>query len=372
MIFIKSLINLLLFLSIDNSKKDFVLYCESSFYRDHFVDLIDNLLSLDQQNVIILTSNIDDFNFFKKKTKCFFIKNYFLLQVFFKLLNCKFMIMTLTDLGQHLQKSKNCKNYVYFFHALASTHEIYTNTAFKNYDIILTNGEYQSKELILAEEKFDFPKKEIVNSGYFFLDYIKRKAKLDIKKKQNILFAPSWNYSKKNLFEDHSINIINKLLENNFNITLRPHPEHFKRSKDKINKIKNTFLKNENFDLDSDISNLRSLEKAELVITDNSSIVLEFVLVFKRPIIYIDYEKKIHNPNRSQIPIETIDEKFKKEFGATVSIKDLNGMPNLCLDLIENKNQLEEKVKIFNEKYFSNLGSSANFAAKYLISKKDL
>ena len=64
------------------------------------------------------------------------------------------MIMTLTDLGSHLVRSKSCRYYVYFFHATASTHKIYTHTAFKNYDIILSNGEYQTKELIEAEEVF--------------------------------------------------------------------------------------------------------------------------------------------------------------------------------------------------------------------------
>jgi hypothetical protein len=50
-------------------------------------------------------------------------------------------------------------------------------SAFKNYDIILSNGEYQFKELRLAEEQFNFPKKEVVNSGYFFLDNINKSFK---------------------------------------------------------------------------------------------------------------------------------------------------------------------------------------------------
>ena len=45
--------------------------------------------------------------------------------------------MTLTGLGNPLPKSNSCNYYVYFFHALASTHQIYTKDAFKNYDIIL-------------------------------------------------------------------------------------------------------------------------------------------------------------------------------------------------------------------------------------------
>ena len=54
------------------------------------------------------------------------------------------MIMTLTDLGNHIQKSKLCKYYVYYFHAIDN---VLLKSTFKNYDVILANGEYQAKEL---------------------------------------------------------------------------------------------------------------------------------------------------------------------------------------------------------------------------------
>ena len=78
------------------------------------------------------------------------------------------MIMTLTDLGIHFQKSKLCKFYVYFFHAIASTHQIYTNSAFKNYDIILSNGEYQSKIFndLSATELEDAARVEVSKPSY--------------------------------------------------------------------------------------------------------------------------------------------------------------------------------------------------------------
>ena len=85
------------------------------------------------------------------------------------------VIMTLTDLDNHeIKKSKFCKNYVYIFHSLASTHKCYTKEAFKNYDIILSNGDYQ-KELEIAE-KFLILKK-IFNTGYLYLEeLLKEKA----------------------------------------------------------------------------------------------------------------------------------------------------------------------------------------------------
>jgi len=367
--FFESLINLIKFINIDNKKKEFVFYSESKFYRDYFIDLILNLKKLDQKNIILITSDKDDIIFFKETLTCLYIKNYFILSIFFKMLKCKFMIMTLTDLGNHFQKSKLCKFYVYFFHAIASTHQIYTNSAFKNYDIILSNGEYQSKELKLAEEKFSFPKKEIVNSGYFFLDNIKKKANLKSKEKRHVLFAPSWNYNNENLFNDYGIDVISNLLSKNFILTLRPHPEHYKRSKNTINKINKLFSNDKNFFLDKSISNLKSLEKAEILITDNSSIVFEFMLIFKRPIIYIDYREKIHNIDKDKIPIMTIDEEFKTVFGNKLNISNLENLADLCENLINENNVSSQLVDSFAKKYLSNLDHSASFAANYLTNK---
>ena len=41
-------------------------------------------------------------------------------------------------------------------------------------------------------------------------DSTKENEDISIKEKNHILFAPSWNYNKNNLFEDHCIDIINK------------------------------------------------------------------------------------------------------------------------------------------------------------------
>lgn len=370
-IFFESLINLIKFVKIDNNKKEFVFYSESKFYRDHFVDLILNLKKLGQNNIILITSDKDDIAFFKGILTCFYIKNYFILSIFFKILNCKFMIMTLTDIGNHFAKSKLCKYYVYFFHAIASTHKIYTHSAFKNYDIILSNGEYQTKELTLAEQKFNFPKKEIVNSGYFFLDNIKRKANLKSKEKRHILFAPSWNYNKSNLFDDYCIEIVSSLLSENFTLTLRPHSEHYTRSKKTINKIKDLFLNNENFFLDKSYSNLKSLEKSEIIITDNSSIVFEFILIFERPIIYIDYKDKVHNVSIDKISIKSIDDELKENFGNILNISDLKKLPELCETLLIKNNLSSDSINSFSKKYLSNLNNSASFASNYLINKSN-
>ena len=279
------------------------------------------------------------------------------------------MIMTLPDLGNHISKSKNCDFYVYFYHALGSTHKIYTKEAFKNYDIIFTNGEYQSKELKKAEIEYNFPKKEIVNIGYFFLDHLKKKANLKIVEEKNILFAPSWNYNIKNLFNDYSIQIIFKLLNNNYKVTLRPHPEHYKRSKKTLKKILDNYNCEKNFSIDKNFSNLKSLEKASILITDNSSIVFEYLLLFKRPIIYINYVEKIHNESSYQLKLSTIENDLKQNFGNIISVDELDKLPKICQNLTKKNNLNQKKLDEFITKYFTNIEYSSAYAAEYLIAK---
>ena len=367
MSFFRSLINLVKFNNLPLKEKKFVFFSETNFYKDHYIDLLENLEKYQKGSVVIVTSDINDFNFYKFKFKTFLIENYLILSVFFKILECFFLITTLSDLGNNFEKSKKCKKFVYFFHAILSVHKIYTHTAFKHYDIVFTNGNYQTKELNFIEEKFKFPKKKIIETGYFYLDKLKKvinKTRLIDKK---ILYAPSWNKNKKNLMSDYSIKIIGLLLENNFKVIFRPHPEHYKRQKKQLNKIKSKFLSNKDFELDESKSNINSLEEAAILITDNSGITFEFVLALKRPVIYLDYIDKIHNLNFDQINLDTIEDNFKQTFGNVLNINELNKLPKICSRLCKTKNFTDQDVKNFEMKFMSNINNSSKVAASFLI-----
>ena len=93
------------------------------------------------------------------------------------------------------------------------------------------------------------------------------------------------------------------------------------------------------------------------------------MLIFKRPIIYIDYKGKIHNKESENITIKTIDEEFKNIFGNVLNISKIKNLPALCESLINDNTVSNEKVSLFFEKYLSNLNESANFASNYLINK---
>ena len=351
-----------------NDYSKFVFYSEGGFYTKYYSDLACELNK--HEKILVLTSDVEEKKYFNNlKIDCLYLGNGEIRKYILNNIKCDFLIITLTDIGQNFKKSPYVKKYVYYFHSLASIHKIYKKEAFNNYDIFFVNGEYQIKELKKLEEIFKLKKKEIVKTGYFYLNYLKKNSNLNITKKRQILYAPSWNYESKNLFNDYSIKIINDLITNDFQVVLRPHFEHYKRSNNIIKNIKKKFLNNKSFKLDDSFDNLKSLEESEVLITDNSSIALEFGIIFEKQSVYINYIDKKHNETYEKYNFETFEEVFKKQLGRNIDVKNLNNLPNLCNEILKDKN-FPEKIQNFSTQNLYDADKSIRLAIKYLLSQK--
>ncbi len=166
-------------------------------------------------------------------------------------------------------------------------------------------------------------KKKIFNTGYLYLEHLQKNK--DKKFNQNkILFAPSWNNSTKNLFDDHAEKIIDKLLEKNFKTILRTHPETTIRSNKNLKKIIKKYSTNDNFEINTNLRNLKALNESSILITDNGGIALEYIIIQRKPVLYIDYSEKIHNKLFDKFKIETFEDRVKKDIGTTISVNELN------------------------------------------------
>ena len=111
--------------------------------------------------------------------------------------------------------------------------------------------------------------------------------------------------------------------------------------------------------------NISSIEKSEILLTDNSSIISEFIFALKRPIIKINYIDKIHNEFYKDLNLNTFDDIIVKTFGNTIDIKDLQYLPEMMNKILNSKLDYE-KVNEFLKNNISNLGSSSKVAAKIL------
>ncbi len=349
MSFFYALLGFLSYLKLvrSNTNKKVVFFSESKNYRNYLLNLIKILDKENSLSVIYLTSDLKDLEKISNKIIPIYIGAGFFRVLIFAFIKCEMVIMTLTDLGNHeIKRSKNCKNYIYLFHSLVSTHKGYTHRAFENYDVILSNGEYQKKELEICEKLFNFKKKKIFNTGYLYFENlfeskIDHTNKIDEKK---ILIALSWNKSSKNLFDNYAENIIKRLIDKEFNAVLRTHPETLKRSNRTLENIKKNFLKFNNFKLNTDLTDLRPMNDSSLLITDNGGMALEYFITQKKPVLYINYSEKIHNEFFQKIKLNTVEDEFKKDFGTSMEIDELDKLDSFIKKAKENFYQNKEKI----------------------------
>mgnify|MGYP006093560203 CR=1 FL=1 len=326
-------------LTIKKKSPKIIFYSESKSYQKYSYLLLEVLARKYPNKIWYVSSDQNDF-FKDLKVNNLFIGKGLLMQYFFLSIKAESMILTITDLNNHqIKKTKNINNYIYYFHAPGSTTKVYTETAFDNYDTILCNGDYQLNEIKKREESKNLPKKKLIKSGYFYFDYLMERINKQFEPNE-ILVAPSWNYSQKNFINNNFEQLMIKLIEKGYNVRFRPHPENLKRSKPYLNKLITQFKGNK-FIFDDHPENLKSMENAKYLITDASGIAIEYVLMFQRPVLYLDDVDKVHNNKFFEYEDQTtMDQKIKDSFGYTFKKNEFNN-----IDIILSKAENEFKNK---------------------------
>ena len=344
-----------------NQNFKIVFYSENQTYQKYSYILLNYLAENYPHEVLYVSSDKNDV-LENKKIIYLHIGNQFLLQFFFIRLKAKNLFTTTTDLGNNiLSKTKKVKNYIYYFHSPVSTTKVYTAKAFDNYDTILCIGEFQKNEIQKREEIDNINKKKLVECGYFYFEYLNKKINQNVIPDE-ILLAPSWNYDEKNFINEDFDLIIEHLIKNNLKVRFRPHPEHLKRSSKFINYLKGKYS-SKDFIFDNEIENYISMEKAKCLITDNSGIAIEYILILKKPVFYFESKYKIHNKDLVKFEdMFNIEEYIKKEFGYIFEKTQINNLKEFINNNLKNfDNEKVLRINNFLYKNFYNFNNTSNF-----------
>lgn len=346
-------------IDLKNKKPKIIFFSENKSYQKYSKYIMDSIYSICSDQIYYFSLDKED-KIENKRVKNYFV-NSLLISFIFNNLKAQNIFLTVTDLGNNLiKKTKNIDKYIYYFHSPVSTTKNYTTKAFDNYDVIMCNGQFQIDEIRSRENLKKLKKKELIPSGYFYFDYLNENINQNINPKE-ILIAPSWNKNLGNFINENFIDLIKILIKKNYNVIFRPHPEHFKRSKNILKKIKDQFS-SESFNFDEDVDNIKSMEKAKCLITDSSGIAIEYMIVFKRPVLYLDEFDKIHNSEfKDYSKFKTIDQIIKENFGYLFKNEDFN---RIDFFINESEKELQKKLPTLNNlisKLFFNYGSTKKF-----------
>jgi CDP-Glycerol:Poly(glycerophosphate) glycerophosphotransferase len=354
--------------SILSGKWQVIIYAESKSYYQYFEKIIEEIQTIPGTEICYISSGKDD-PVFKKGNPSFHpFYVHLMLGYLLPKLKAGVMFITMTDLGNFLfKRSPGVAKYVYVFHALVSIHQQYNHKAFFNYDAFLCAGPHHVAELKRMVELYQLKQKELIEFGYPLVQKLKDKITGTRPAAKTILIAPSWFEGC--IFDACIDELVTGVELTGFNVVIRPHPEYRKRKLKNYKALqkKVSGLSNIGFDNNADI--FESLCNAALLITDRSGIAFEYFLAARRPVIFINTNKKIMNPNWGDFELLPMEDKYRDKIGYMLELNEVKSISKLIAKIEQqNFDPLPISATIEKEIIFTGV-ETVSVAVKSLLSK---
>jgi hypothetical protein len=267
----------------------YVIYNESKQYSNVFKPILDEFETRNT-NVLYLTSSNDDpllnasyshvrGEYIGEGNKAFSRLN---------MLNADVVLMTTPGLDVYqLKRSRGVKHYSHILHA-PSDATMYRLFGIDYFDSVLLTGDYQANDIRILERQRDLKEKQLITAGCTYLDVFSKKIK-QIPKEKNppftILVSPSWGPSA--ILSRFGEKLLNPLVKTGFRIIVRPHPQSRKSEVPMLEKLYAAYKDASNMVWDYESENIYSLAKADIMISDFSGIIFDYVFLFDRPVLYV-------------------------------------------------------------------------------------
>ncbi|MDR2259196.1 MAG: CDP-glycerol glycerophosphotransferase family protein [Treponema sp.] len=275
--------------AINSSAASCVIYNEGKQYFNVFKPVLD-IFEKEQQELIYLTSAEDDpvfqedYQYIKKEyigegNRAFARLNF---------LSADVVLMTTPGLDVYqLKRSKNVKHYSHILHA-PSDATMYRLFGIDYFDSILLTGDYQAKDIRELEKIRNLPEKELVTVGCTYLDVYNAMISR-IPQEENhqftVLVSPSWGPS--GILARYGKKLLEPLLKTDWRIIVRPHPQSKKSESLMLDDLASYFGNMPNLVWDYDRENIFSLARADIMISDFSGIIYDYIFLFNKPVVYI-------------------------------------------------------------------------------------
>lgn len=361
------------FFSVVN--KHLVFYSENTGFYKYYKGIIEYLL--EHTNLIIhyITSDPTDaiFELAKKeeKIKPYYIAEKKLITLFMKM-EADVVVMTMPDLENfHIKRSyvKDDIEYIFIPHSMDSLNMTMRTSCMDHYDTVFCVGPHQKEEIEKNEIAYKTKKKKLIDWGYSLIDEMiedYNNTPKEQHEQKTIMIAPSWQDD--NIVDSCLEEILDELKEDKFKVIVRPHPQHVRHRKEKMESLKLRYKDNDNIVIQTDFSSNSDVFNADLLITDWSGISYEYAYATRKPVLHINTPMKIMNPEYQTIDTVPINILVREEIGCSVDTDKLDTLREKVNDLIDRSDEYYEKIGKFLNDYTYNVGSAGEIGAKYIYS----
>lgn len=346
-----------------NTSKSIVFYCESSQYYDIFKSILDALDRFSHPYTYY-TSNKDDLCFFRnspfgtfsyigKGNRAYSILNR---------LNADIFVLTTPGLDVlQIKRNRGVKHYCHIVHAL--TPMTYRVFGIDYFDSVLVANSAQLDFIRDIESAHNTKAKYVAITGSTYLDELslKQDSNKNLNKDSNtILVSPSWG--KESLLFKFGLDLLLPLAQSGYHIIIRPHPQSFisKDENENIKYLQESLQSYSNIKWDKNTSNIHAFNRADMMISDFSSVIFDFVCLCGKPVLSIDNDMDLSGYDMADIPkeniwtfkaLELVSKRIKKD--------DFKNIKVICDSTLKSKQTQIEEIKNFLWQYPHNAGERA-------------
>lgn len=268
------------------------------------------------------------------------------------------------------KRSKDVLYYVHIPHA-ASEITLYRMFGIDYYDAILLSGDYQINDVRALEELRNLPQKELIKVGIPYMDEMAKRmenAPAITEHERTVLLAPSWGDNA--IFGVYGGKIIELLLKTGYHVIVRPHPQSFTSEKDMLEKLMNEYPESEQLEWNRDTDNFEVLRRSDILISDFSGVIFDFVLIHNKPVIYTNpnFDLGVYDAWWLKTPLWTLS--ALPRIGCELTEESMNNIKDV-IDTCLTDSHYSEGIQTVKSETWANIGNSATLVADYLIKKYD-
>ena len=263
------------------------------------------------------------------------------------------------------KRSRFVKWYVHVLHA-ANGVTSYRMFGTDYYDALLLSGEYQIRDVRKLEALRHLPEKECVLAGLPHMDAIREKWLRRGPAPAHgttVLLAPSWG--KSSIFNRFGEKMIERLMKTGYHLIIRPHPQSLISEKELIDRLRRRFPSGGKLEWNFDTDNFEALYRSDLLISDYSSVVFDFALIFDRPVIYADVSFDQEPYDAGWLDEDMWILRTLPRIGRQLTPENADRLPELMEESLHSEVFAEGRKEILEETW-ANPGRSIPVIADYL------